>query len=454
MNRDKFEVRFVNYLRRQKLVSVTDKILLAVSGGIDSMVMVNLFKESRIEFAIAHCNFSLRQKDSDRDEEFVRRESKYLGVPFFCKKFKTEEIALKNKLSIQVTARELRYKFFTDLCRRHGYSSCATAHHTDDSIETFFINLLRGTGLMGERGIPVKQGIFFRPLLFATRKEVESYAVSHEIRWREDTSNRSDFYLRNRIRHQLIPVLEDLNPSFQHVLQRHIENVEGSSILFNEYLEQLRLNYVKFYKDLILIEKDVLLKHPAGFTLTFEFLRNYGFNRDTCSDIYLALDKTPGKRFLSTNYELITDRQYIMVKSLKTKTTNEYKIEEDWHHFEWEGGILALRKIVLTHDFKEKIISGEYTDPNVVWVDASKLKFPLLLRKWKKGDEFHPIGMKGKKKLSDLFTDIKLSAAKKEHTWVIESGERIVWVVGIRQDNYFRITEETTVSYQLVLESE
>lgn len=448
------EKKFEEFVIKRRLVSPKKPTLLAVSGGLDSMVMMQLYHQAGYPFAVSHCNFQLRGSESKADELFVRREAKYLKAEIYVKKFETQRIASRSGLSLQAAARKLRYRFFNEICRRHGYEFCATAHHADDNAETFFIHLLRGTGIAGEAGIPLKQGLFVRPLLFASRAELEAYAREKGVEWREDSSNSEDKYLRNRIRHHLIPVLNEISPSYRHALERHIENMQGAAMLYREYVEMLKKQYIRTEKNLILIDKEFLSGHPSGFTLTFEFLHPYGFNRQTCFEIYRALYSLPGKKFYSASHELITDRKYLMAKSVKSKTANQYEIQEDWHQFSWEGGSLAFRKINLTFDLKEKIISGGYSDPHIFWADASKLKYPLLLRKWQRGDEFHPLGMKGRKKLSDLFTDLKLSASAKENVWLLLSGERILWVIGIRPEHAFRITDDTSVCMEIVYEKE
>lgn len=450
----RLETRFEEFIIKRDLISNRKPSLLAISGGLDSMVMMHLYRQAGYPFAVVHCNFQLRGKESDADEKFVRQEAKYLKAETYVKQFETTRYAEKHHLSVQAAARQLRYRFFAELCKRHGYEYCATAHHSDDNAETFFIHLLRGTGIAGEAGIAVKQGNIVRPLLFATRHELADYAREKKIDWREDSSNAGDHYLRNRIRHHLMTVLDNISPSFRPVIERHIENMQGASTLYKEYVELLKAKHVKTEKNIVFFDRNFLAGHPAGFTLTFEFLHPYGFNRQTCFDIYRSLFSTPGKKFISTTHELITDRQYLMAKSAKAKTANQYEIQEDWHQFSWEAGSLAFRKIHLTYDLKEKIISGGYTDPNVIWIDASKLKYPLTLRKWQKGDEFHPLGMKGRKKLSDLFTDLKMSAAAKENTWLLVSGDRIVWVIGNRQEHAFRITDDTSVCIEIVYEKE
>lgn len=450
----RLEAKFEEFINKRDLISGRKPTLLAISGGLDSMVMMHLYHQAGYRFAVAHCNFQLRGEDSLDDEKLVRQEARYLKAETYVKKFETRIYAARHQLSVQAAARKLRYRFFGELCKRHGYDFCATAHHADDNAETFFIHLLRGTGIAGEAGIPVRQGHFVRPLLFASRKELEEYADEKKLEWREDASNAEDHYLRNRIRHHLVPVLDKISPSYRQVIERHIENMQGASLLYKEYVELLRQKHLKKEYNMLMINREFLATHPAGFTLTFEFLHPYGFNRHTCFDIYRSLQTTPGKKFYSPTHELITDRQYIMAKSAKTKTANQYEIQEDWHQFSWEAGSLAFRKIHLTYDLKEKIMEGGFTDPNVIWIDSSKLKYPIILRKWQKGDEFHPLGMKGRKKLSDLFTDLKLSAAAKENVWLLVSNDRIVWVIGIRQEHTFRITDDTSACFEIVFDKE
>jgi tRNA(Ile)-lysidine synthase len=452
-DRHKLEIQFAEFVLKRGLLPSRGATLLAVSGGLDSMVMMYLYYRLGYDFAVAHCNFQLRGEESQRDEKFVRQEAHYLKVPVYVRRFDTRKYVNQQRQSLQVVARQLRYNFFKEICKRHGFMACATAHHADDNAETFFIHLLRGTGLAGETGIPLKQDLFVRPLLFATREVLKEYALQTGIEWREDSSNESDTYLRNRIRHQLFPVLDTITPSFRQAIERHIENMQGVRTLYHEYLDLLRSQHVQSENSRIFIDRQWLAAHPAALTLTFEFLHPYGFNRQTVMDVYRALYAQPGKKFYSSTHELITERNQLMVKPIKTKTDHQYQIEPDWHHFSWEGGSLTFRKIHLTYDLKEKIMAGEYKDPNIMWADASRIKYPLVLRKWRRGDEFHPLGMKGRKKLSDFFTDLKLSASAREKTWLLLSDDRILWVIGYRPEHAFRITEQSTICMEIIFDS-
>ncbi|HNW69778.1 MAG TPA: tRNA lysidine(34) synthetase TilS [Bacteroidales bacterium] len=429
--------RFLEHIKKNSLCGKSAKILLAVSGGADSVVMAELFHRAGYKFGIIHCNFRLRGKESDADEAFVRDLAiKKYQVPFFVTHFDTKKFAEQNKLSIQEAARELRYAYFEEIRIKEHFSSIATAHHADDRIETFFINLLRGSGISGLAGIPVKQKNIIRPLLFAFRSEIEAFAAINKLKYRTDSSNKDSKYLRNKIRNKLLPVMEQIYPNYRNAVNTSITNLRNTEVIYRAYLEKISL--VKTNKNgLITISiKELKKLEPASHYL-FEFISAFGFNKYVCEDICNSLDEVSGKIFLSPSHRLVKDRENLIIEQLATEAP---------------GRIFFLNDGVkqISHPIKLKLavkkssgIKAFSEDKNMALLDKDRLVFPLTLRKWQKGDYFYPLGMKGKKKLSDFFTDHKFSVIDKENTWLLCSEDKIVWVIGWRIDERFKISAKT-----------
>lgn len=443
---------FKSFIKEKKLFAPGDKILLAVSGGIDSIVMMQLFSECDFKYGVAHCNFKLRGKESDTDERFVRQEAKFSGAPFYSKSFDTKNYSGKNGLSIQMAARKLRYDFFEEIRAKHQYDCIAVAHNTDDSAETILLNLIRGTGIAGHHGIKPKSGFIVRPLLFASRESILKFAKSQKVKWREDSSNNTNDYPRNIVRNQVMMWLKKINPSVSETLLRHAHDMQGVEQLYQQYISKLSKDAIEEKKHETFINIAFLQKQESSLTLLYEILKYYGFNRDAVHKINNLLSGEAGKIFLSPTHRLVKDRKYLMVTKRSTVMANDYLIESGNHFFQWEGGSLSFRKIMLTSDMKEKIMAGDLADKNIAWVDADRLKYPLQLRHWKKGDIFHPLGMRGNKKISDFFTDLKFSALQKEKAWLLCSTNKIVWVVGERMDDKFRIAPGTGTCIEIVFE--
>jgi len=432
---------FKAFIVAEKLISVKDRVLLAVSGGIDSVVMCDLFYRAGFTFDIAHCNFNLRGKESDEDEMFVENLAKKYKVAFHCKRFPTKKIAKEKKLSIQMAARELRYQWFDEIRRNENYQFIATAHHLDDQIETFFINLLRSTGIAGLHGILPCQKNLIRPLLFTYRENINAYARKHNLAFLEDSSNVETKYLRNKIRHEIIPIFREINQSFPQVLTETIRRMRETEMIFLDTIEKVRKEIFHEDKNGIHILMDDLKKLNPCNLYAFELLSQFGFNEAIITDICHLPDDVSGEKFYSQTHRLIRNRKELIITPIPGKKEARIKntlvsIREDQKEIR-RPIHLRFEKMTKLKDF---IIEPSKETANL---DLHKISFPLILRKWEKGDSFYPFGMNKKKKLSDFFIDRKLSLPAKENIWLLCSGSNILWVTGQRIDNRFRVTSHT-----------
>lgn len=415
------------------------KLFLAVSGGLDSMVLLHLFQQLPYEIAVLHCNFQLRGMESFGDQDFIQKYCDQNNIPFFTTQFDTDAFAKDYKLSTQVAARELRYNWFYELLETHQFDYVLTAHHADDNLETFIINLSRGTGLEGLIGIPEENDKIIRPLLPFSRDEILKYAKENNIEWREDSSNASNKYLRNKIRHDLVPILKEINPDFlksfqktQSYLQESNEMVEDASIMIYQQVAKEEGNEIHF--DLVQLKR-----LPNYKSYLYQWLKEFGFL--AWKDIYDLTDSQSGKQILSTEYRLLKNRTTLILSPISDPYQDEeYVIEEN--------------STQVNFPLKLKISVSDAIAINTntaIFVDAQKIQFPLVLRKWKEGDVLQPFGMHGKsKKVSKLLKDEKLSLIEKEKIWILCSENRIVWVVGIRQDERFKM--DTTTNKILKIE--
>jgi tRNA(Ile)-lysidine synthase len=429
--------QFKEFIKKEKLFSDKHKILAAVSGGIDSVVFCYLLHKAGFVFGIAHCNFQLRGKESDEDEKFVKELAIYFKVPYYVKKFDTQIYVKKHKVSVQMAARELRYSWFEEMRIKNSFDYIAVAHHQNDEIETFFINLIRGTGIAGLHGIKVKTGNIVRPLMFSVRKEIEEFAGKNNIHYREDGSNSSLKYLRNKIRHKLIPMLKELNPDIENAVKSGIQRIRQMEGVFHEIVEEKKKEIVKQDGSLVKFDIKKLLSLPHNELFLFEFLKPYGFSGDIIGQISKGLKGTSGKIFNSSTHRLVKDRMYLILSEL-FETDEEKTIVISGNLKNITNPLqLKLKKLNISKNFE--VIK----DSNIAMLDFDKLSFPLILKKRQKGDYFYPFGMRGKKKLSDFFTDLKLSLPDKENIWLLCNGDDIVWVVGHRIDNRYRITSKT-----------
>ena len=438
---------FKKFIRDENLISPSDQILLAVSGGMDSVVMVHLFKQAEFNFAIAHCNFQLRGNDSNADEAFVKQLAENYGVSFYSQVFDTTGHQKKNKLSLEAAARELRYAWFEEIRSLFNYTSIATAHHLNDSIETVFLNLIKGTGIKGLSGIPKINGKIIRPMLFAAREMIEDYAKANQIEFRTDTTNFENDFVRNKIRNTIIPVLKTVNPSLEETFKKNILHIEEAHIIYQEQVRMKLNKLIKVDGNNQMVSIPSILQLKSCKTYMHEFLFHYGFNEDQIQQIITSL-KNPGKVFYSATHRVIIDRKNMILCPIENEHNSILLIQQENKTVRFGAHKLDLQISKYHKEIKFN------TTGSVAYFDADKIEYPLTLRKWEKGDYFYPLGLTkknsdkpGKKKISDLFNDLKYNLLQKENTWVMLSGEKIIWVVGIRQDE--RISLRSTTSNML-----
>jgi tRNA(Ile)-lysidine synthase len=417
------------------------KLLLATSGGLDSMVMAHLFKDLQFDIAIAHCNFQLRGVDSFKDQKFVQDFAEENEIPVNITQFDTRAFAADYKLSTQVAARDLRYNWFYELLEEEGYDYVLTAHHADDNLETFLINLSRGTGLEGLTGIPEENGSIVRPLLHFTRGEILDYAKENNIAWREDASNASDKYLRNKIRHHVVPLLQEINPNFMEAFQKTQSYLQESAGLVEDASIMVYQQVAKQEEDSITFDLNQLKKLPNYNAYLYQWLSEFGFT--AWNDVYDLVDAVSGKQIFASNFRLLKNRDsLILSKILVEDAVGTYFIAKEQQEI----------SIPLKLTFKS-VANPAFESNKIIFVDGDKLQYPLELKRWQEGDSFQPFGMGGKsKKLSKFFKDEKLSLLEKEQCWLLWSANTLVWIIGLRQDERFKITENTTNILKIELE--
>lgn len=417
------------------------KLALAVSGGLDSMVLLHLLQQLPYEIAVMHCNFQLRGLESFGDQSFVQNYCDQHTIPVFITQFDTEAFAKDFKLSTQVAARELRYSWFYELVETQDYDYIVTAHHADDNLETFVINLSRGTGLEGLTGIPEHQNQIVRPLLPFSREEILSYAQEHKIEWREDSSNASNKYLRNKIRHDLVPILKEINPNFLMAFQKTQSYLQESLVMVEDATIMIYQQVAREEGDEIYFDLNQLKKLPNYQSYLYQWLNEFGFL--AWKDVYDLVNAQSGKQVLSAEFRLLKNRETLILSPIAaSEAAEEYEINE--------------KDKVVNFPLKLSLCNVGHITLNsnkAIFVDAQKIQYPLVLRKWKEGDSFQPIGMNGKtKKISKFFKDEKLSLIDKENTWLLCSDDQIVWVVGMRQDERFKIEETSNRILKIELE--
>ena len=420
------------YIDQNQLLTKKELVIVGISGGADSAALLHMLVSMGYQCIAAHCNFKLRGEESDRDELFTDNYTHILQVPLRTIVFETKQYALNNHLSIEMAARELRYAWFEELRKEYNAQAIAVAHHRDDSIETLLINLTRGSGLCGLTGIRPRNGYVVRPLLPLSREDVFSYIDSNKLSYVTDSTNSSDIYTRNFIRLKVLPLLAQINPSIKASLARTADHLGEAEIIFKHVINEARNKVIQDNS----LSIDALMEFPAPKTILFELLKPYGFTRLVTEDIFSSLDKDSGKLFYSDSYRLLKDRSFLLIDSLDKHEQQCFTLDNV------EGHItvpieLIFSKLVINKDF---LIERNL---NFAYFDYDKLKFPLTLRHWKEGDWFVPFGMTGRKKLSDYFSNNKFSLFDKEKIWLLCNGEDIIWIVGERPDNRYRIDKST-----------
>ena len=427
--------RFLENIKNNNLFSKEDKLIVAISGGADSVALAILLNECNFPIIFAHCNFNLREDESDADEDFVRKLAKELEVECFVESFETEEFAKKNKISVQMAARQLRYSWLEKIRTETNSKYIAVAHHKDDDIETYFINLIRGSGIRGFLGMKEKKNKIIRPLLNFERDEIESYLMLKNQEFRIDSSNVDTKYLRNNIRKHIVPLIKDINPSFPNTFSNELKYMNDVFKVFHQVINTEIKHIILSSDDDIILDKNKLILSDNKKVLLREFLFPFGFTQteqilNSCNDI-------SGKIFYSKSHRLLIDRDKIIVTELKKTEEICFEISENLHEINFP--------VNMKFNISEEL--DYLKSDEKVSFDFDRIEFPIQIRKWKEGDYFHPIGMKGKKKLSDFFIDEKFSRFEKDNCFIMCSDKKIMWIVGHRMDDRFKITHKTKKAY-------
>ncbi len=425
------------YIKENNLIAKGDKIIVALSGGIDSMVLTHLMKEYGNHFVAAHCNFHLRDIESDGDEQFVTKYCLENGIKCHVKHFNTKEYAQEKNISIEMAARELRYTWFEELKQELGYDKIAVAHHADDQIETFFINLLRGSGIHGLKAMLPANAAIIRPLLWSTRKQIKEYAEANNISWRNDSTNDETIFTRNKLRNIVLPYINTHFGNASRAMTNSINHLTSECCLYDQLVSQY-IDSVQIKKDnSVTIEKSTF-KSPNGKQLLFEWIKQYNFNTSQCEDISKALPAKPGQNYYSPTHRLCIGRNNIVIDSIINKSNlNPVTIKRDTTKIA-EPIKMELSILDRNTDFSIN------KDKNCGMLDYDKIEYPLCLRLWKHGDKFKPLGMSGTKLVSDFLTGLHLTQTDKDKIFVLENGDgRIIWLVGLRIDDRFKIDDKT-----------
>lgn len=436
--------QFREYIESNHLIAKGDRVLIALSGGVDSMVLAELLRRCGYNIAFAHCNFRLRGAESDGDEQFVREYAQRVGVKLFVKQFDTHQYVADNKVSVEMAARELRYAWFNDLINANQslnssgasnisdgwqnlrFDKLALAHHADDQIETFFINLLRGSGIKGLKAMQPCNGMYIRPLLWASREQIKKFAIENGIQWREDSTNQDTVFLRNKIRHNLMPVYDGIKSDAREKILQSVECLASENQLYRELLKD-KLSAIETVDGVL----HSVEKRHFGLQLLFEWIRDFGFSYSQCESIYASLDGEPGREFYSNEYQLVVEKETVELFPIDIEKLAEKE--------------LSFSEFEISPSFKLQT-----SNPDVAQLDFDKLKLPLKMRSWQQGDRFRPLGMRGSKLVSDFFNDLNFTAYRKKTAQILtDADDNIVWIVGYRIDDRYKITEKTKTIYQI-----
>lgn len=429
--------RIKSFIETEKLLPEKSLVVVGLSGGADSMVLLHVLLQLGYRCIAAHCNFHLRMEESDRDEAFVRNYCSKHIIDLYSIDFDTIEYAKSNKISVEMAARELRYNWFEEIRKKTSSVAVAVAHHADDNAETMLLNLVRGTGIRGLTGISPKNGNIIRPLLCVRRKDIEDYARTNNIEFVTDSTNHENEYQRNKLRNLIIPLLSEINPSVVQTLNENAERLRNAFGVYELFVQEKRDLIVEKKNDDFFIDIELLKNEAQKETLLYEFCREFGFNSDQIKGILNSLNGISGKIWYTSTHKAIKDRNYFIISKLSSKNDCEELIFENTEKI-FEPLSLGFKRLTKAAEYQIMRSS------QCAHVDAGLLKYPLELRRVKTGDSFVPFGMKGRKKLSDFFTDIKLNANQKEKTFVLVSNNEIVWVIGHRVDNRYAVTDKTT----------
>jgi tRNA(Ile)-lysidine synthase len=436
---------FNRYLRKEELCSPEDRILLAVSGGIDSVVMAHLFREAGFTCVIAHCNFQLRGEESEMDEAFVRSLARSLEFPVYVRRFQVEEEMNHRGISVQMAARDLRYSWFEELRSGQALDRVATAHNLNDAVETFFLNLSRGSGIRGLKGIVPRRGPVIRPLLFASRDVIDAYQQQHNLAFREDASNLETKYQRNKIRHDILPVMMQINPGFIRTMEGNMARIREMFEIYEEAVTKVRTELFEPYQEGFMIRTEKLWELNPLHTWLYELFSPYGFTRMQCQGIARIMDAGPGRQSVSTTHRLFQDRGRMILVPTAGDSFERYYLDG------------PDKQAVLPFPMDMEVLDREDLesipdDPSIACLDLDRVRFPLTIRRWMPGDYFYPLGMDQTKKLSDFFVDEKVPLPEKERIWILAAGKTIVWIMGHRIDHRFRITSSTRSVLRLGLQ--
>ena len=442
--------KLIHFIEKEQLFNSKSKLIVTVSGGVDSMVLLLLLHQLKFPLAVAHCNFKLRDTAADDDELFVKKAANKLNLPFYSTSFETATYAKTNGISTQMAARDLRYNWFEELRKKYEYELIATAHHQDDNLETILLNLVKGTALRGLSGIAPKNGKVVRPLLPFTKNEILEYAETNKVKWQEDVSNASNKYERNKIRLEVIPTLKEMNPKLLENLYKNTGYLRDTEHIYANGLKHHFKNWLVKRGAEVYIPILKILKTKGYATVLYEYLHPFGFNATQVEQIIESFDAQAGKQFLTTTHQLIKDRTFLILSPITNESKSLHLIDIKQTELQVSNGTFTMQ----LDRFKEPMLPENFKDylpktESEAKLQYNKIAFPIRLRRWQKGDFFYPFGMKRKKKkLSDFFSNLKLSILEKEKVWILEDDKkRIMWVVGYRIDDRFAIHKKMKQIY-------